>query len=77
MKYLPWLLWVVVIYEGAIGLAELTWTMTGSTILASVASAPSLATITVDPLFGSSANGNYIDGGFDLAVAFAIWWFFL
>jgi len=71
------LLWAVVAYEAVVGLSELTWVSTGNTTLASVAQYPSLASITVDPFFGSSANGNVIDGSADLIFALLIWLLFL
>ena len=74
MKYI---LWAIVFYEAVIGLSELAWVATGSTSLATIATWPSVSTITADPLFGSSANGNLIDGGTDLAAAVLVYFLFL
>lgn len=76
MKFWEYALIGVAIYEAVVGLSEITWVATGSTSLAAVASWPSLGSA-VDPLIGTSANANYIEGGIDVATALAIWFFFL
>jgi len=66
-------LWLVVAYQAAIGLAELTWVSLDNPALAAVASLPAASSL-IDPLVGTSGSANYIEGTFDLAVAGGVWW---
>jgi hypothetical protein len=73
MRYV---LWAAVAYEAAIGVSEMFWVTLGNAQMASVAAWPSVSSV-VDPAIGTSSNANYVEGGIDLGVAAAIWFFFL
>jgi hypothetical protein len=63
--------WAIVVYEGVVGVAELTATSSTNTTLSSVAGLPSVGT-----LVGSMNTSSYIpSGALDLAVAAGVWYF--
>jgi tellurite resistance protein TehA-like permease len=71
---MKWLWWLLVIYEGGVGIAELIndQSSTSNATLTSVASLP-----TVGTLVASSSAGQTTGGIVDLLVAGAIWYFAL
>ena len=73
------LLWVAVLYQTAVGLAELTWVSLDNPALAALASLPSAASVLekVVPDIGTSGGANYIEGTLDVAIGAGVWWFVL
>ena len=72
MKYL---LLAAALYELTIGGSEILWTSIGSTALAGIAGAPSVASL-IDSMINSSDSANYIEGGIDVSVgAILLFWF--
>ena len=72
-------LWALVAYQAAVGLAELTWVSLDNTALAALASLPSAASLIEKavPDLGASSSANYIEGTLDLTIAGGVWWFAL
>jgi hypothetical protein len=69
-----WFWWLLVLYEGGVGIAELVNdnTSTSNASLTSIASLP-----TVGTLVASSGSGQSTGGVVDLAVALGLWFFLL
>jgi hypothetical protein len=71
--FMKMLLWVLVLYEGAIGAVELysglSSTAGNSSTVSSITSAPTVGSLV------TGAGGTTASGGVDLGVAAAIWYF--
>jgi hypothetical protein len=65
------ILLLAALYELAIGSSEILWVSTGNATLASLAGAPSVASL-IDSQINSSDSANYIEGGIDVGIGAAL-----